>query len=207
MSQTLPTPHGNGVGIGNPTGEAMEVQTAFPDTAPTSSSNVPEQHLLESIGEVGPIQQVRKRRRRQKKKHRAQASAAEVQTALLDATNELVQPQRSVPFSPSTEGALDSSSMVSAQQSLESVGEVEPVRRTHQEERWQKFLEMKRQRAPSKKDNMRFKRVAKAMKNTMTVPVELVDLRPSMKPRHEPRAFRHEELTRLGIKTIQWDGL
>lgn len=32
------------------------------------------------------------------------------------------------------------------------------------------------------------------MKSAVTVPIEAVDLRPSMKPRHEPRTYRHEEL-------------
>jgi len=105
------------------------------------------------------------------------------------------------------EGAPGSSSEVSVQQQLESVGDVKPARQTHREKRWEKFLEMKRQRAPLKKDNMRFKRFAKATKDAITVPVELIDLRPSMKPRHEPRAHWHEELARLGIRTIQWDGL
>jgi len=187
--------------ITNPTGKAVEVQTAFPDTGLHSPSMVSEQHPLESVGEVGPIRRPRKRRRRQKKKPQAQASAVEVQSAFLDVANNLDQPQRLTPFSPSTEGAPESSSKVPAQQLVGSVG------LTHREKRWQKFLEMKRHNAPSKKDKMRFDRFAKAMKNAMTLPVEPIDLRPSTKPRHEPRAYRHEELARLGIRTIQWDGL
>ena len=119
--------------IVNATGKIVEVQTAFPDVVLDPSSKVSEQHPLESIGEVGPIRQSRKRRRRQKKKRQAQASAVEAQTAFLDPANDLDQPQRLIPFSPSTEGTPDASPKVSSQQQLGSVGDVGPVRRTHRE--------------------------------------------------------------------------
>ena len=110
-------------------------------------------------------------------------------------------------FSPSVAEPPNLSSKVPAQQQLKPIGDEEPVRQTHRQKRWKMFQEMRQQFGPSKQDKVRYNRVVEAMKNATTVPIEIVDLRPSLKLRHEPRIYQHGELARLGITTIQWDGM
>jgi len=109
----------------------------------------------------------------------------------------------------------DSSPMVSAQQSLESTGDGTLTRRARHARRRRRNRQMKREHAKvlagepilSRKDEMRQKRLAEAVGDAVTVPVELDDLSLSQKPRHKPRVYRHEELARLGVRTIQWSGV
>jgi len=127
--------------------------------------------------------------------------AAEVQTTFLDAADELDQPQSSVSFGTAVEGVPDPSMNDS---------DVKPSRTTR---RNRKRRQRKRYRAPApgrenlRREGAQRKRYAEAVENAMTVPVELINLRPSLKPRRESRAYRHEELAQLGVRTIQWDGV
>jgi len=130
----------------------------------------------------------------------------ETQAAFLDTADELLQPQRSVPFDPApVEEVPHPSPNGSAQQPLESTGDVKSTGRTSRKNRRRR--QKRRDRVLSGKEEKRRERHAEAVKNAMTVPVELVNLRPSLKTRHGSRVYRHEELARLGVRTIQWDGV
>ena len=135
--------------------------------------------------------------------------AAGAQTTFLDVADELDQSQCSVSFGTSVEEVPSPSPKDSTQQLLESVGDAKPARRSRSSRQSRKRRQRERDlgRSSRKKEDRRQERHAEAVKNAMTVPVELVSLRPSLKPRHGSRVYRHEELTLLGVRTIQWDGV
>ena len=132
--------------------------------------------------------------------------AAEAQTTFLDAADELDQPQCLVSFGAAVAGAPDPSLTDSAQQLLESAGDVEPTSLSRTAKRNRKRRQKRRDLGASWREDVRRERHAEAVKNAIIVPVELVNLRPSPKPRHETRVYRHEELAQIGVKVIQWDG-
>ena len=130
----------------------------------------------------------------------------EVQSAFLDAADELDQLQYSASPDPLVEEFFYSPLEVLAQQPLQSVRSVGPIR-----SRWAKRLYKNRKKnqhqALPKKENLRQDRLTKAVGNATTVPVEFSNLHPSLKPQREPRVYQYEELVQMGIRTIQWDGV
>lgn len=130
----------------------------------------------------------------------------EVQSAFLDAADELDQLQYSASPDPLVEEFFYSPLEVLAQQPLQSVRNVGPIR-SHQAKRLYKNRKKNQHQALPKKENLRQDRLTKAVGNATTVPVEFSDLRPSLKPQREPRVYQYEELVQMGIRTIQWDGV
>lgn len=58
----------------------------------------------------------------------------------------------------------------------------------------------------SKKTRTGASRAMAAFKDAIRVPCEFNDLGVSVKPKHERRVYRHEELEPLGVRTVEWDG-
>lgn len=82
---------------------------------------------------------------------------------------------------------------------------VEVDRVAHDREASSRNHRRKRQRT-GRKMRMEGKRSAESFERAIYVPNELDELKPTMKPRFEQRVYRHEELRRLGIDTVKWDG-
>ena len=81
-----------------------------------------------------------------------------------------------------------------------------PLNFNHQYRRLEGYKRKRKLESMSEGARKRSWRGKKAMERTVALPVDVTDLRTSYKTSFEPKAYAHEELKSLGIKTIEWDG-
>lgn len=79
------------------------------------------------------------------------------------------------------------------------------VEHKHQQKRMD-FFKAWKSREKSKQTRMDSARFKKVLSGVTPIPFEPSQFRPSLKVKHEPRVYRHEELAALGVRTMPWDG-